>query len=117
VKWPTPWDTLAYAKRLREAGVPSAQAEVQAEASREFVTAELVTRTDAETAQRELEGAIKRQTLRLTIRLRGMVAIAVAVLATISAFHRSPAASALPGAFSLSETSARHGRGLSAPTL
>jgi len=38
------FDTLAYSKRLKAAGVPEAQADAQAEALAEAVTAQLVTR-------------------------------------------------------------------------
>jgi hypothetical protein len=41
-------DTLGYARRLREAGVPDDHAEAHAEAAREFVMDELVTRYDLE---------------------------------------------------------------------
>lgn len=44
------FDTLGYAKRLRDAGVTSAEAEAHAEAARDFVMAELVTRNDLESA-------------------------------------------------------------------
>jgi hypothetical protein len=70
------FDTLGYAKRLRDAGITIDQAEAHAEAARDFVMAELVTRTD-------LEAALDRLSLRLTARLGGMIAIAVAVLAAI----------------------------------
>lgn len=69
-------DTLAYAKRLREAGVPSDQAEAHPEASREFVMAELVAKAD-------LALALDHLTLKLTVRLGSLVALAVAILATI----------------------------------
>ncbi|MGA9868588.1 MAG: hypothetical protein WBQ75_19350 [Acetobacteraceae bacterium] len=121
------FDTLGYAKRLRGAGMPAEQAEGHAEAAREFIMAELVTRSDLEVSERatrtaletarrelenaiagvrhdlenaiagvrhdlehaiaslrrDLEGAIERQTLRMTVRLGGMIAIAVAILAGI----------------------------------
>ena len=95
------FDTLGYAKRLREAGVPSSEAEAHAEAAREFIMAELVTRYDLEIARRELETRIDNRMssvdnriteldhritnleLRLTIRLGGMIALSVAILAAI----------------------------------
>jgi hypothetical protein len=40
------FDTLAYAKRLRDAGIPPQEAEAHAEAAREFIMAELVTKPD-----------------------------------------------------------------------
>jgi len=70
------FDTLGYAKRLRDAGIPADHAEAHAEASRDFVMAELVTKTD-------LEAALDRLSLRLTARLGGMLAIAIAALAAI----------------------------------
>jgi hypothetical protein len=95
------FDTLGYAKKLRSAGVPRDQAEAHAEAAREFVMAELVTRHDLEVARNDLEGridalrkdlerridavddAIDRVSLRLTVRMGVMLAAAIAVLATI----------------------------------
>ena len=95
------FDTLGYAKRLRDAGISMEQAEAHAEAARDFVMGELVTRNDLEVALRELDTSIlasrreldasilatrkdiEHQTLRLTVRLGGIVAIGVAILATI----------------------------------
>jgi len=84
------FDTLGYAKRLRDAGVTSDQAEAHAEAARDFIMAELVTRSDLLSLRQEmdakfqrLEMAIENQTLHMTIRLGGMVAVAVAILAAI----------------------------------
>jgi hypothetical protein len=70
------FDTLGYAKRLRDAGISMEQSEAHAEAAREFMMAELVTKTD-------LNLALDHQALKLTVRLGGMVALAVAILATI----------------------------------
>jgi hypothetical protein len=67
------FDTLGYSKRLRDAGVPMPQAEAHAEATREFVMADLVTKQD-------LQAAIDTRTLRLTVRLGGIVAAGVGVL-------------------------------------
>jgi hypothetical protein len=67
------FDTLGYAKRLRDGGVPNPQAEAHAEAAREFIMSELVTKQDLQTA-------IETQTLRLTVRLGGIVAAGVGVL-------------------------------------
>jgi hypothetical protein len=76
--WPMAYafDTLGYAKRLRDAGISMPEAEAHAEAAREFIMVELVTKSD-------LASVLEHQTLRLTVRLGGMVAIAVAVLAII----------------------------------
>ena len=67
------FDTLGYAKRLRDGGVPNPQAEAHAEAAREFIMTELVTKQDLQTA-------IETLTLRLTVRLGGIVAAGVGVL-------------------------------------
>lgn len=67
------FDTLGYAKRLRDGGVPNPQAEAHAEAARDFIMIELVTKQDLQTA-------IDTQTLRLTVRLGGIVAAGVGVL-------------------------------------
>ena len=40
------FDTLAFAQRLRGAGVSEAQAEAHAKAARDFVMADLVTKSD-----------------------------------------------------------------------
>jgi hypothetical protein len=66
------FDTLTYARKLREAGVPQAQAEAHAEALGATVTETLATKQDL----RELE-------YRLTIRLGGMLEVAVATMAAL----------------------------------
>lgn len=52
------FDTLGYAKRLREAGIKSADAEAHAEAARDFIMREVVTKSD-------LQAALDRQTIKL----------------------------------------------------
>ncbi len=54
------FDTLGYAKKLRDAGLPQAQAEAHAEAAREFIMTELVTRYDLETAIAATRGSSNR---------------------------------------------------------
>ena len=44
------FDTLGYAKRLRDSGVSQAQAEAHAEATRDFVMGQLVTQQDLQAA-------------------------------------------------------------------
>ncbi|MHB8270651.1 hypothetical protein [Bradyrhizobium sp.] len=79
------FDTLGYAKRLRDGGVPNPQAEAHAEAAREFIMTELVTKQDFQTAisslEARLEAKIDTQTLRLTVRLGGIVAAGFGILA------------------------------------
>ena len=65
------FDTLGYAKRLRNAGISQGQAEAHAEAAREFVMGELVTRSD-------LQAAMDALSLRLTLRLGVMLATGLA---------------------------------------
>jgi hypothetical protein len=74
------FDTLGYAKRLRAAGIPGEEAEAHAEAAREFVMAELVTKSD-------LQAAIDTQTLRLTVRLGGIMVTGLGALALLLHLH------------------------------
>jgi hypothetical protein len=96
-------DSLGYAKRLRERGVPHDHAEAHAEAARDFIMAELATKTDlAELAsksdlralkadlltveqklQTEIRTSIETLSLRLTVRLGAMLAVGIGALATI----------------------------------
>jgi hypothetical protein len=69
-------DTLGYAKHLRESGVPDDQAEAHAEAARDFMMAELVTKTD-------LEAALDRVTLRMTVRFGVMLVAGIGALAAL----------------------------------
>jgi hypothetical protein len=110
------FDSLGYAKRLRDSGVSRDQAEAHAEAARDFMMAELVTKadllavkqelqtelrstrqelqselrstrqelqTELRTGIAELHSKIDTQTLRLTVRLGAMLAVAIGALATI----------------------------------
>lgn len=71
------FDTLGYAKRLRDAGVPQEQSEAHAEAARQFVMVELVTKTDLALALDNLK-------LSLTVRLGAMLAAGIALLGAIN---------------------------------
>jgi hypothetical protein len=97
------FDTLTYARRLREVGVPQEQAEAHAEALAAAVTETLATKEDlralatkqdlhelAVATKRdlhELAVATKRDLheleLRLTLRLGGMVGVSVAAVAAL----------------------------------
>jgi maltooligosyltrehalose synthase len=88
------FDSLGYAKRLRENGVPQNQAEAHAEAARDFVMAELVTKADLRAEiqavradllalKEQLESRMENQTLRLTVWLGAMQVVLIGVLATI----------------------------------
>jgi hypothetical protein len=67
---------LGYAKHLRDSGVPTTQAEAHAEAARDFIMAELVTKSD-------LEAAVDRLTLRMTVRFGVMLAAGIGILAAL----------------------------------
>jgi hypothetical protein len=69
-------DTLGFAKRLRDKGVPPEQAEAHAEAARDFIMVELVTKTD-------LNEALERWSLKLSLRLGVMLAAGIAALGAI----------------------------------
>jgi len=77
------FDTLGYAKRLRDRGVPQDQAEAHAEAARDFIMAELVTKTDLQASVTHLEAKIETLSLKLTVRLGAMLAAGIAILAAI----------------------------------
>lgn len=91
------FDTWGYAKRLRDAGISQGQAEAHAEAAREFVMGELVTKADLLaikadlqavkvdllTMKAELQAAMDTLSLRLTLRLGVMLAAGLATLAAV----------------------------------
>jgi len=84
------FDTLGYAKRLRDAGISQGQAEAHAEAAREFVMGELVTKADLlaikadlQAAKADLRAAMDTLSLRLTLRLGVMLAAGLATLAAV----------------------------------
>jgi hypothetical protein len=88
------FDSLGYAKRLRDGGVPQDQAEVHAEAARDFIMAELVTKTDLlateqklqtglQHTKQELQNSIETLSLRLTVRFGAILVVAIGALATI----------------------------------
>ncbi len=66
------FDTLAYAKKLKEAGFTEQQAEVQAEAMAELVNEQLATKRDL----KELE-------MSLVLRLGSIMVAGIAVIATL----------------------------------
>lgn len=108
------FDTLGYAKRLQEAGVPVGQAEAHATAARDFIMAELVTKADLkatiDAAVARLDGRIdahatrldgridalaartdaridlleSKLALQITVRLGAVIAASVAVLAALA---------------------------------
>jgi len=86
----TTFDTLMYAKKLREAGVPEKQAEIQAEALKEIIDNNLATKQDILDLKREIKDVennltrdIKEAMDKTIIRLGSLIVIAVTVLAAI----------------------------------
>ncbi len=88
------FDTHSFVKRLTKAGMPEPQAEVLAEEQSRLLEYKLASKKDieelrAETKRdiKELETTLKRDIReseqRMTIRLGGMLAITVALLATL----------------------------------
>jgi hypothetical protein len=77
------FDTLSYARYLRERGVIQEQAEAHAEAARQFIMAELVTKTDLQTALTHVDAKLDNLGLRLTVRLGVLLAAGVAVLGAV----------------------------------
>ena len=59
------FDTLAYTRRLRDGGIPAQAAEVHADAAREFIMTELVTKSDLDVLRRELGTSIAHHVQRL----------------------------------------------------
>lgn len=74
------FDGVGYMSRLRDAGVPQEQAEAHAAAVREFVMLELVTRND-------LESALDRLSLRLTVRMGAIFAAGLTILGAVLKLH------------------------------
>ena len=79
------FDTLAYARRLKEAGVDEAQAEAHAEAVRDAVTEGVATRADLKSAVADLKAEIA--PLKADLRaMRWMPGLVLSVLGIVAAF-------------------------------
>jgi hypothetical protein len=72
----TTFDTLMYAKKLREAGVPEKQAEIQAEALKEIIENNLATKDDLSGMSEKLQIQIKELEYKLTIKM-GLFAVGI----------------------------------------
>jgi hypothetical protein len=70
------FDTLEFARRLKGAGFSDQQAEVLAEATRDLVADEMVTKSF-------LQSELEKLAMRLTIRMGTLAAVSVAALAAI----------------------------------
>ncbi|MGQ0591991.1 MAG: hypothetical protein ACT4QB_04875 [Gammaproteobacteria bacterium] len=89
------FDTLKFAKRLKEAGFTEQQAEALAAAEAEFIEQNLATKRDIADLKRELEVKIeqirsdlardmKDLEYRMTIKLGAMLVVAVGAMATLA---------------------------------
>ena len=79
----TTFDTLGYFEKLKAIGVPEEQARVQADAIRELIDERLATKTDLVATKNGLQQHIKELEYRLTIRLGGMMAASIAIVAAL----------------------------------
>ena len=70
------FDTLEFARRLKGAGFTDRQAEVLAEATRDLIADEMVTKTF-------LQSELEKLSMKLTIRMGTIAAICVGALAAI----------------------------------
>lgn len=73
------FDTLAYAKKLKNAGFTEEQAEIQAEAIAQIINEQLAT-------QKDIHDLEERLMYKITIRLGSMIVVAVTVLTAIMKF-------------------------------
>ena len=78
-----PFDTLGYAKKLKEAGFTEAQAEVQAEALAHIIDERLATKQDIVALRRDLKELEIRLKHDLTLRLGGMMMAGIVIVATL----------------------------------
>ncbi|RAI45137.1 hypothetical protein [Rhodoplanes roseus] len=103
------FDTLGYSKRLRDGGVAPEQAEAHAEAARDFIMVELVTKADLAAAvdridgtidglrsemelrfdglRRDVDAKIEKLSLQLTVRLGALMVAGLGALAVILRLH------------------------------
>lgn len=70
------FDTLGYSKALQKAGITAKNADAHAEAARDFIMSDLMTKAD-------LAAAMDNLTLRLTVRLGGLLMAGVGALAVL----------------------------------
>jgi hypothetical protein len=91
------FDTLSYARRLKQAGVPEAQAEAMADATRELVMQDVATkgaiaglktdiavlRSDLVAVEQRLMAAMETLSLRLTVRMGIMLAAGLSLMTAL----------------------------------
>ena len=84
------FDTLSYARRLKEAGVPERQAEAMADATRELVMQDIANKADIAAVKAEI-GALEQRiyaamdtlALRLTVRMGVMLAAGLSLVVAL----------------------------------
>ena len=79
----TTFDSLGYYEKLKEAGFSDEQARVQANAMREVIEERLATKADLQLLEDRLTSEMQKMELRITLKLGGMMAAAVAVVAAL----------------------------------
>jgi len=79
----TIFDTHAFVKRLTAAGMPEQQAEVLADEQARLMNERLATKADVALLRSDLQAMEQRLKDQLTIRVGGMLAVAIAIVATL----------------------------------
>ena len=74
------FDSLGYSRKLREAGLDPKVAEAAADAARDFIMLDLVTKS-------ELREALDTQTLRLSVRMGVLLAAGLSILTAVQRLH------------------------------
>jgi len=77
------FDTLAYAKKLIAAGVPTEQAEVQAETFAEIIDEQIATKNDLKEQETRLLIEISRSKVEIIKWVAGMLIAQAAIVATL----------------------------------
>ena len=75
-------DTITFARRLRDSGVPADQAEAHAMAVYDYVQ-EFATKADLDQLRRDLEGAIERNTYKVIMAIGSLVVVGIGALAAL----------------------------------
>lgn len=79
------FDTLAYAKKLKAAGVPENQAEIQAEALSEIIEERVATKLDIHEPRRDIREMEERLKNELTLRFGKMLAWSTGIIIAVVA--------------------------------
>jgi len=82
------FDTLAYAKKLKQAGFTEEQAEVQSEALAGVLESNIATKRDIHDLNKKIEQQSEILSYKLTIRLGSMLVVAVGLLGSLQVFSQ-----------------------------